>query len=197
MIAGISKVILSSMISRRAMSARPRFSIFATSGLNLPPKPEFNCRTRCESRLTRTLGLTTFSRAFLTRSPFISFGTYSMSEKAAEIRRASFGVTASADSGVRPPKGGTSEEIIRQARIQAPQSRGGAMHRRMIIVSCPPAACMRPMVSNRPGEEAVSLQFALFSPRHHAFCTPVIPVHGTDAAALAVAAVSAVEALPA
>src|SRR5256885_1936271 len=58
------------MISSRAMSAAPRLLISLTSGRLIAPDPELSWRTRREIKLTRTLGLPTFSSAFLVSSAF-------------------------------------------------------------------------------------------------------------------------------
>ena len=52
------------------MSAAPMLSAFATNGRLAVPPPEFNWRTRRETRLTRMFGLPTFSSAFLHSSLF-------------------------------------------------------------------------------------------------------------------------------
>ena len=67
---GISKPIFSSMISSKAMSAAPKCPVSATNGRLILPPPEVSWRTRRESRLTRTLGLPTFSSAFFVNSAF-------------------------------------------------------------------------------------------------------------------------------
>src|SRR5580693_9100998 len=71
-ISGISQPILSSMISRRAMSATPMPAGASTSGRLKPPPPELSWRTRRETKLIRTFGLPTFSAAFLASSAFIT-----------------------------------------------------------------------------------------------------------------------------
>src|ERR1700688_2842262 len=52
------------------MSATPRLVVLATSGRLRPPLPELSWRTRREMRFTSTLGLPTFSAAFLQSSEF-------------------------------------------------------------------------------------------------------------------------------
>jgi hypothetical protein len=58
------------MISRSAISAAPRVVTSATNGRLRPPAPELSWRTRRETKLTRTLGLPTFSNAFRQSSAF-------------------------------------------------------------------------------------------------------------------------------
>jgi len=60
-----------------AMSAAPRLPTLSISGRLEPPAPEFNWRTRRDTRLTRTFGLPTFSLARLQSSAFIFIQTKS------------------------------------------------------------------------------------------------------------------------
>jgi hypothetical protein len=68
-ISGISNPIFSSMISVKAISARPRFPVLLKNGL----APAFNCRTRRETKFIRTCGFSTFSDACLMRSAFMYY----------------------------------------------------------------------------------------------------------------------------
>src|SRR5258707_1742733 len=70
-ISGSSQPILSSRISRRAMSAAPRLPTLSIRGRLRPPPPEFNWRTRRDTMFTRTFGLPTFSLALLQSSAFM------------------------------------------------------------------------------------------------------------------------------
>src|SRR5437763_13968605 len=58
------------MISRSARSATPRPAWSRIKGRLLPPAPELSWRTRRDTRLTRTFGLTTFAKACLHSSLF-------------------------------------------------------------------------------------------------------------------------------
>src|SRR5262245_38068344 len=64
------------MISSNAISAAPRLPTSATNGRLIAPPPELSWRTRREIRLTRTLGLPTFSNAFLVSSAFKAFKVF-------------------------------------------------------------------------------------------------------------------------
>jgi len=70
-ISGRSKPIFSSIISSKAMSATRRFAVLAINGKLILPPLAFSCRTRLETRFTRTCGLRTFANACLTSSAFI------------------------------------------------------------------------------------------------------------------------------
>src|SRR5439155_19101926 len=52
------------------MSPAPRLAVESTKGRLPVPPAELSCRTRLEMRLTRMLGLPTFSNAFLQSSAF-------------------------------------------------------------------------------------------------------------------------------
>jgi len=57
----------------QAISVKPRLVVSATIGLLAPPLPALSGAHGSEIMFTSTLGLPTFSRALLTKSPFIYF----------------------------------------------------------------------------------------------------------------------------